>query len=277
MSLDDTRTAALVAAVRRVAAEEIGPRFRGLDGDQIRQKSHAYDLVTEADTRAEARLTEMVNHLMPEALIVGEEAVSEDASLVDRLAEADLAVVIDPVDGTWNFANGLAVFGTILAVTQAGHPVWGMIHDTISDSWIETRQGRGTQLVTADGRRDPLRFAAEDRDLADLCGYSHSFLFPMPARRKLFERLPELRRVMSLRCSAWEYRMIAEGRGEDFCLSPVLNPWDHLAGCLAVREAGGVARIIGGEDYHGGTREGRLLVARSEAMWHKLAEHFADI
>lgn len=277
MSLDEAQTAALVAAVRRIAAEEIGPRFRSLDPGEIAQKSHAYDLVTEADTRVEARLTEIIARLVPDALVVGEEAVSGNADLVGHLPDADLAIVIDPVDGTWNFANGLAVFGTIIAATERGRPVWGMIHDTMSDTWIETRAGAGTELVSADGRRRPLRINSDDVDLGDLCGYSHSFLFPMEARRKLFGLLPDLRRVISLRCSAWEYRMIAEGRGEDFCLSPVLNPWDHLAGCLAVREAGGVARIIGGDDYHAGTREGRLLVARSEAVWHRLAAHFADI
>ena len=277
MSFTDDDAARLITAMRRVAAEEILPRFRSLGEGDIRRKSHDYDLVTEADLRAEERLTEIVAHDLPRAVVIGEEAVSRDAGALAGLADAPLAVIIDPVDGTWNFANGLAVFGTIVAVTEHGRTVWGAIHDTLSDSWIEARAGGGAFRVGTDGRRTRLQLSDGHAALGDICGYSHSFLFPDAALRRLFARLPDLRRVTSLRCSAWEYRMIAEGRGEDFCLSPVLNPWDHAAGCLAIREAGGVARMIGGSDYDVATRDGRLLVARTEAIWQTLADHLEGI
>ena len=277
MRFSEDDAARLLAAVRRVAAEEILPRFRSLEDHQIAEKSHRFDLVTDADIRTEERLTEIIAHDLPGALIVGEEAVSRDAGALAGLAEAELAVILDPVDGTWNFANGLAVFGTIVAVAERGRTIWGAIHDTMSDTWIEARAGGGAARVMADGRRRPLRLSDAPAGLGELCGYSHSFLFPDAALRRLFTRLPDLRRVTSLRCSAWEYRMIAEGRGEDFCLSPVLNPWDHAAGCLILREAGGVARMIGGGDYDVGTQDGRLLVARSEGVWQTLAEHLGDI
>ena len=277
MTFSDDDAARLLTAVRRVAAEEILPRFRSLEDHQIAEKSHRFDLVTDADIRTEERLTEIIAHDLPGALIVGEEAVSRDAGVLAGLAEAELAVILDPVDGTWNFANGLAVFGTIVAVAERGRTIWGAIHDTMSDTWIEARAGGGAARVMADGRRRPLRLSDAPAALGELCGYSHSFLFPDAALRRLFTRLPDLRRVTSLRCSAWEYRMIAEGRGEDFCLSPVLNPWDHAAGCLILREAGGVARMIGGGDYDVGTQDGRLLVARSEGVWQTLADHLADI
>ena len=277
MTFSDDDAARLLTAVRRVAAEEILPRFRSLEDHQIAEKSHRFDLVTDADIRTEERLTEIIAHDLPGALIVGEEAVSRDAGALAGLAEAELAVILDPVDGTWNFANGLAVFGTIVAVAERGRTTWGAIHDTMSDTWIEAWAGGGAARVMADGRRRPLRLSDAPAPLGELCGYSHSFLFPDAALRRLFTRLPDLRRVTSLRCSAWEYRMIAEGRGEDFCLSPVLNPWDHAAGCLILREAGGVARMIGGGDYDVGTQDGRLLVARSEGVWQMLADHLADI
>ena len=113
MSVSDAEQSALIDAVRTVARAEITPRFRALSDEDVDEKSSAEDLVTIADKRAEVALTAAVKDILPGARVVGEEAVAADKSILDDVAKPGRTVIIDPIDGTWNFANGVAVFGVI--------------------------------------------------------------------------------------------------------------------------------------------------------------------
>jgi fructose-1,6-bisphosphatase/inositol monophosphatase family enzyme len=88
----------LVEAARR----EIMPRFRKLARGDVREKASPGDLVTEADEAAERFICAELARAFPGAALVGEEATTRDPALLDRLAEAELAFVIDPIDGTLN-------------------------------------------------------------------------------------------------------------------------------------------------------------------------------
>ena len=79
--------------------------------------------MTEADVNAERVITKALKARYPDALVVGEEAHAEDPSILPKLGDADLAFVIDPVDGTINFASGLPLFGVMLAVVVKGETV----------------------------------------------------------------------------------------------------------------------------------------------------------
>ncbi|MBT8414949.1 MAG: inositol monophosphatase [Boseongicola sp.] len=257
----------LIAAVRQIAAEEILPRFRSLKEGDIATKSRMDDLVTVADREAERRIGEVAASLLPGIVVVGEEAVSEDAN-VRHAIDHSTCLIVDPVDGTWNFANGLATFAVILSISHKGETVWGMIYDPVGDDWAIATRGHGARFVKADGTETPLRFLQGDAPkAATAMGYVHSYLFQGDERRRLFSRLPDFHKTDALRCSAHEYRLLSRGI-VDFCVSPVLNPWDHAAGCLIVEEAGGVARLLTGEAYRPTQREGRLIVATSEDCWH---------
>ncbi len=263
--------AKLIAAVRQIAAEEILPRFRFLGEGDIATKSRMDDLVTVADREAERRLSEVAITILPGVAVVGEEAVSEDASVRDAI-DCSVCLIVDPIDGTWNFANGLANFGVILSLSQNGETEWGMIYDPIGDDWVIATRGQGARFVKSDGAETQLRFTQDcDRIASNAIGYVHSYLFEGDERRRLFSRLPEFHKTDALRCSAHEYRLLARGI-VDFCVSPVLNPWDHAAGCLISEEAGGVARLLTGEPYRPTQREGRLIVASSEANWQMVAD-----
>ncbi len=76
------------------------PRFRNLGDNGVRQKKSAIDVVTEADEAAERLISVALKKAFPGALIVGEEAASADPSIMAGLGEAELSLVIDPVDGT---------------------------------------------------------------------------------------------------------------------------------------------------------------------------------
>ncbi|HSG35751.1 MAG TPA: inositol monophosphatase family protein, partial [Sphingomonadaceae bacterium] len=132
-AFDEQAEARLIAATRDIAAEVILPRFRALDAGEIDTKSAPDDLVTIADRESERRLEEAVAAILPGAVTFGEEAISEGRIDLSDLGASELAVVVDPVDGTWNFANGLAVFGVILAVMEKGRTIWGGIYDPLGD------------------------------------------------------------------------------------------------------------------------------------------------
>lgn len=258
--------AKLIAAVRQIAAEEILPRFRTLKAGDIATKSRKDDLVTVADREAERRLGEVAAMLLPDVVVVGEEAVSENASVRDAI-DHSTCLIVDPVDGTWNFANGLATFAVILSISHNGETVWGMIYDPLGDDWVIATRGQGARFVKPDKTETLLRFPpCRAPRAATAMGYVHSYLFHGDERRRLFSRLCEFHKTDALRCSAHEYRLLSRGI-VDFCVSPVLNPWDHAAGCLIVEEAGGVARLLNGEPYRPTEREGRLIVATSEDCW----------
>ena len=111
MIFTDADIALILETVRGTAKREIMPRFRALSETDISTKSAPDDLVTAADQAAEARITKRLKKAFPNTLIFGEEAVAANPSLRGQLADAELAIIIDPEDGTWNYARGLALFG----------------------------------------------------------------------------------------------------------------------------------------------------------------------
>ncbi|TFL18796.1 inositol monophosphatase family protein [Jannaschia formosa] len=273
MPISADQAAALTEAVRAVARAEILPRFRALAAGDIDEKSSFDDLVTVADRAAEAALTEKVRAILPGDDVIGEEAVSEDRNLLDRLGSGRVTV-IDPIDGTWNFAHGNANYGVIVAVVEEGETVWGLLYDPSFDDWIEAHRGGGA-VFCRNGRRTPLALSQQDDPLDRLRGNVGFYMFPEADRAGLAGTTHLFRRATSLGASLHEYRMQALGH-TDFCLNGMLNVWDHAAGSLILREAGGVARLLDGQDYRPGMREGRLLTARTEGLWETLAGRFNE-
>ncbi|MGO7895836.1 inositol monophosphatase family protein, partial [Rhizobium leguminosarum] len=70
------------------------------------------------------------------ALFLGEESVAADPDLLGSLEHADLAIVVDPVDGTFNFAAGIPAFGVMASVISGGETVAGIIYDPMGDDWV---------------------------------------------------------------------------------------------------------------------------------------------
>lgn len=268
-ALSDELVRDLVEDVRAAARAEILPRFRALGPEQIATKGHAADLVTEADRAAERRLAEALARRLPGAHVVGEEAAFDDPALVDGLATADLSAVLDPLDGTWNFTHGLGLFGVILAVLRRGRTVFGLLYDPLGDDWVEASAGGGAWFVRSG--RPPMRLALGPAPpMAEMTGLVPPDLAPPWDRA-----LAGVGRVLSLRCSCHEYRMLAQGAAQ-FGLAAALTPWDHAAGLLVHREAGGHAALLDGRPWHPGAR-GPLLAAPDRASWQALAARFAPL
>jgi len=232
----------LVEAVRRVSAREIMPHFRALGAGDIDIKSDPDDLVTTADRAAERGLAAEIATILPDALFVGEESVHADPGLLDRLSAAEFAVIVDPIDGTGNYAAGLTIFGVILAVVAKGETVFGLLYDPVIDDWVLARKGGGAWF--AGPGKPPRRLQGRaPRPRAEAQGYVPLSLYKGARRAEAASAITELGRATSLRCSCHEYRQVALGQA-DFVVSPIAKPWDHAAGCLVVTEAGG--RIVSG-------------------------------
>jgi len=247
MALSENVKTGLIEAMRFAGRTEIMPRFRNLPEGAIESKAHADDLVTIADKRAEVVISERAADLLPDALIVGEEAVEEDRSLLDRMGSADISVIIDPIDGTSAFATGLATFGVLLAVRQNGQTVFGVLYDPILDDWIVAERGQGAAFVNARGERRALTLPPA-KPLDQMQGYVPLYLFPKEQQPAVAAAFPKFKRITTLRCSCHEYRMMAQGHS-DFTLNVLCKPWDHAAGALVLEECGGRVMTSDGKPY----------------------------
>ena len=271
--LTEAQQMMVINLVRRAAKAEILPRFRNLGRRDVATKAGKFDLVTEADTAAEAMLARGLQQMFPHALIVGEEAASADPELRGKIAEAELCFILDPVDGTWNFANGLALFGVILAVTRFGKPVMGLLYDPIMDDWIVADEASPARLVRSAGAERVLQVSGGGA-LDEMSGYIHLYLMDRDKQDEMAAALPEFGRTQVLRCSCHEYRTLAQG-GMDFCISGTMTPWDHAAGVLICQQAGGHVAMLDGSDYTASVTEGYLLSAPDEDSWNRLRDRFA--
>lgn len=272
--LDQTQRDAIIAIVRAAARDCILPRFQRLGAADISTKSGPSDLVTLADTEAEAQMTAALRALLPGALVVGEEAIAADPTLRAQIGGADLSIILDPVDGTWNFAKGLPLFGVILAAATLGRPVLGVLYEPIMDDWIVATADGPAGLTTADGTTRTLR-TSDQTKIGAMVGYVPLGLMGRKHREGMMTVFPDFARITSLRCACHEYRMVTLGHAEFALSGPTPHAWDHAAGVLCVQRAGGVARMLDGSEYNAGVTKGYVLSAASEVVWDNLAAKFA--
>ena len=259
---DIQRVGEILAAV---AQSEIMPRFRRLTAAQIRRKTSAFDLVTEADEAAEAAIEQALLADFPGAVVIGEEGAHKEPSRLEHIAGAELAFIVDPVDGTRNFASNLPLFGVMTAVTVRGEIVAGAIHDPVCRDCAYAVRGGGAWIEREDGTRTPLHVAAP-APLAEMEGLIGTNYLPEPLRTRVNGNLSRLARTSSLRCAAHEYRAAAAGHCH-ILLFNRLMPWDHAAGWLLHREAGGYSALFDGEPYRPANIGGGLICAPDEATW----------
>ena len=247
------------------AEAEIMPRFRSLEDGGIREKTGALDLVTDADEQAEWRIKEHCAKAFPQALFVGEESVARDKALLSKIRDADLAIIVDPVDGTSNFAWGLPLFGVMAGVVSRGETVAGLIYDPVGRDWHKGLKGQGARGESATGRTRELRVAKPDA-LSEMTGLSSWYLMPEPQRQRTVANLAKTKACFNYRCAAYEYRLISEGLVH-FTLHYKLMPWDHAAGVLIHQEAGGFSALLDGTPYDATRHEGGIISAPDRATY----------
>lgn len=257
----DRFSAILVDAARR----EVTPRFRSLAAGEVREKGSPGDVVTEADEAAERLICAELARAFPGCVAVGEEGCARDPSLLDALGTADLAFVIDPVDGTLNFASELPLFVVMAAAVVKGETVAAVIHDPILDDAALALRGEGAWVARADGATQDLRVGPA-RAPAEMNGMASWRFFPPQTRKDVLASFTAFESVATLRCCGHEYRLAAAGRS-DFLIYGKLNPWDHAPGILLHEEAGGWARMLDGSRYRPSAKGLGLLCANTQESW----------
>lgn len=254
--------------IREVSAEEIAPRFGQLDEADIDIKTHALDLVTIADTEAERVLTKRLTDLLPGSRALGEEAAHADPTLQDRIfAGDDPFWIIDPVDGTKNFAHHRQPFRCMVGLYSGGETVAAWIVDPIEGSATVAEKGAGTRY-----QDKKVSVRSNITKASDAKGFLISYA--RDRIRKHYGHLDFFADVAHYSCCGAEYEELARG-AYDFCAYRTLKPWDHAPGTLLVRESGGYARYITTDknnEYNANATAPGLLCASSEELWEEINE-----
>jgi fructose-1,6-bisphosphatase/inositol monophosphatase family enzyme len=250
-----------VGALMAEAAERaILPRFRKLAQQDIEEKSPG-ELVTVADREAEAILTAGLAPLLPGSRVVGEEACASDPRMVERLGEGSVWLV-DPLDGTANFAAGRPVFAIMVALLEEGVTQAAWILDPLSGRLARAQRGSGAWLGE---RRLQASAATPGTRLRGSMGRFMPEAMTATTAARLeagAERLP------GLMCAGAEYPLIAAGE-RDFAFYWRTLAWDHAAGILFLNEAGGKAARPDGSAYVPSNEGNGLLAAASPDRWER--------
>ena len=245
-------TDAVSAIIREAAEVEIIPRFGHLVAGQIREKKPG-QLVTEADTEAEKVLSRRLTDLLPGSLVVGEEGVDANPAMLDSLEGNGAIWIIDPVDGTSNFAKGNPRFGVIIALVVDGVTQAGWIYDPMTGRMVTAEKGEGAWLGTQ-------RLSV----LAD--GPLESLIGSVKRSAHLVTKVAKVGRKGS---AAHDYLDLVTGQLH-FAHFAKLMPWDHAAGVLIHGEAGGYSRLLNDKPYRPILCRAGLLLAPTEGCWRSL-------
>ena len=252
----------VVALMRQVARDVVMPRFRNLAADEIAEKA-ADDFVTIADKESELRLSEGLSAILPEAGIIGEEACATDPAILDRAGEG-LNWIIDPIDGTGNFAAGNPPFGIMVALADAGTTLAGWILDPLTGRLCHALLGGGSHI---DGQAVRAKESGGDLPIAALAVY----FMTAEERADIQRRAEGAFAVVDIpRCAAEQYPRLVLGQNDVSVFARTL-PWDHAAGTLFVKEAGGCCQRLDGTPYVVGDLRRGLLGASSPRLWDQAA------
>lgn len=262
MTLARDLHAAVAALLRQVAEQAILPRFQTLATGDIDEKSPG-ELVTVADREAEILLADALTKLLPDARVVGEEACSADARLLERL-DRGLIWIVDPIDGTANFARGAEPFGTMIALAREGEVVGGWIYAPLAGTLHFAFASAGAFTASPDGTERPLTTCeATGRPIATLGTLympSDEAEAVTSAAREHFDLAPVPR------CAAAHYPRLCDGTYQIALFRRTL-PWDHAAGALLLTEAGGRVTRWDGSPYHFHDRRVGILAASNTVLW----------
>lgn len=263
--IPDIDTDQVADLLRRVATTEILPRFRNLKEGDTRQKSPG-DFVTIADESAELAITPQLKALLPGSVVVGEEATAKAPELMQALAGKEPVWVVDPIDGTGNFAAGKEGFVSMLALIQGDDILASWIHHPVSGEMTIAKKAAG---VTIDGRTAP-PFGAPTSAPQGVLAYGQR---GVPGIAQMVDRRrTSVTQVKSSRAAGIDYVRMAKGE-IDFTFFSGIMPWDHAPGALIVRELGGhVGYIRADENYRPSLAlsAAGVLSAKNHGIWRDI-------
>jgi myo-inositol-1(or 4)-monophosphatase len=231
--------ARVAAEAARSAGREIAAR---LDGERDVRSKGLRDLVTDADLAAQDVLVGIIRAHFPAHAILSEESTGPRET-------GDLTWVLDPVDGTSNYAHRFPCFSVSVGVCDAAGPLVGVVYDPLRDHLFAAERGRGARL---NERRLTVSTVEEPMDAIIGLDYARE----PPVRAALMERMaryaPHVHTFRSIGSAALGLCYVAAGWQEAY-FHAALAPWDSAAAVVLVREAGGLVTALDGSAWSFGT------------------------
>jgi myo-inositol-1(or 4)-monophosphatase len=231
----------------RIKQIGIQAAFRG--GDILRRhyghlfairKKGAIDLVTTADIESERAIVETIRSAFPDHAILAEEA-----GPIDGLPE--MRWIIDPLDGTTNFAHGLGIFAVSIAFAHQGTPVFGIVFNPISGETFTALAGQGAFL---NNRSISVSETAAVGDGLLVTGFPYDVArMPADLLDRFAKCLAAAQGIRRLGSAALDLCHVACGRFDGFW-EDNLKPWDTAAGMVIALEAGARITDFGGQPYN---------------------------
>ena len=239
--------AAFVDELAAVAGETIRPFFRTALGVQNKSQSGGFDPVTAADRAAEAAMRALIKKTFPEHGILGEEFGAERS-------DAEYVWVLDPIDGTKSFICGMPAWGTLIALTRQGEPIYGMVHQPFTHEYFSGDGSAASYRGPAGDRALRVRPCA---DLTDAVLLTTSPLLMGETDRRAFQRVEQAVRLSRYGGDCYAYCMLAAGH-VDLVIETELKPYDILPLLPIIEGADGIVSTWDNGPPHAG---GRVIAA----------------
>ncbi len=234
--------------------------------DLLIRKKGVSDLVTEADLAVEHAIRDHLARHFPTHIVLGEEAAQSAP-----LGASPYRWIVDPIDGTTNFAHGLPLFCVSIALEIDGRVEVGVVYTPVIDELFTAERGAGARLNGV-----PLRVSRESAlgDALLVTGFPPQAADTLDVQLAVFgEFVARARAVRRLGSAALDLAFVAAGRFDGFWEAS-LHAWDVAAGVLLVQEAGGLVT-----DFHGGSFDnfGGQLLASNGVVHPRLLEVLVDV
>ena len=244
--------AAFVDELATVAGDAIRPFFRTALGIEDKAHGGVFDPVTEADRGAETAMRALIKKTFPTHGIIGEE-------FGDDRPDAAYVWALDPIDGTKSFIAGMPAWGTLIALTRGGEPVYGMMHQPFT-----------RERFTGDSNAARYRGPAGDRalrvrrcdKLGDAMLMTTSPLLMKEADRAAFGEVEQAVKLSRYGGDCYAYCMLAAGH-VDLVIETELKPYDILPLVPIILGAGG---MVTGWDGGSPTAGGRIIAAGDQRV-----------
>jgi len=247
---------AFIDELATVSGDAIKPFFRTSLGVEDKSRGGMFDPVTAADRAAELAMRTLIRKKFPAHGIIGEEFGPERS-------DAEFVWVLDPIDGTKSFISGMPAWGTLIALTRSGRPVFGMVHQPFIGERFSGDGLAATYRGPAGNRALMVRPCPA---LAEAVLYTTSPRLMNATDRAIFARVEELVRLSRYGGDCYSYCMLAAGH-VDLVIETELKPHDVAALIPIISGAGGIVTTWNGKAPESGGR----IVAAGDRRTHAAA------
>jgi|694.fasta_scaffold10546_12 myo-inositol-1(or 4)-monophosphatase len=265
MTLDLDLSAAMQLACQ--AARLAGSILLSMKGSATVHAKSGKDLVTDADFAAQVAISNHLLEAYPDHDFLGEEGeLGLAGSNPKPPKKSPYRWVVDPLDGTTNYAHGLPQYAVSIALTLYKEPILGVIYDPEADEMFSALKGQGALL-----NNKPIHTSQEKNLSMALvaAGLSPNLKQDSPEIQQVVRMLLACQGLRRLGSAALNLCYVACGRLDGYW-GGTLKIWDIAAGVLIVRESGGVVSDFQGQDDQ--AFEGALIASATRQLQHSMQD-----